>query len=229
MAVSKAAPQKKIKKVKKAAKKKSVDKANRKADPSTTEDAAAAKARNPKAFVFSGRGKAKLQQARTAERDQKRMHGMLSPSSKTCVILPVLASQHSHVCMPARPYLQVTMCICTKWKHHSAMYVLPRIQLLLCHVKVPRPVTKHTLCLSAVPVVDTTPEEPPPFVVVVHGPPGVGKTTLIKNLIKHYVNQNLSEVKGPITVVSGKTRRLTFVECPQVGLAKHTTHIQSTE
>ena len=70
--------------------------------------------------------------------------------------------------------------------------------------------------VAAVPVVDTTPEEPPPFVVVVHGPPGVGKTTLIKNLIKHYVNQNLSEVKGPITVVSGKTRRLTFVECPQV-------------
>ncbi|DBA75588.1 TPA: Glycoside hydrolase 2 (Mannanase, beta-galactosidase) [Trebouxia sp. C0005] len=140
MAVSKAAPKKKIKKVKKAAKKKLTDKANRKADPSNTEDAAAAKARNPKAFVFSGRGKAKLQQARSAERDQKRMH---------------------------------------------------------------------------VPVVDTTPEEPPPFVVVVHGPPGVGKTTLIKNLIKHYVNQNLSEVKGPITVVSGKTRRLTFVECPQ--------------
>ena len=75
----------------------------------------------------------------------------------------------------------------------------------------------HNQSLSAVPVVDTTPEEPPPFVVVVHGPPGVGKTTLIKNLIKHYVNQNLSEVKGPITVVSGKTRRLTFVECPQVG------------
>lgn len=70
--------------------------------------------------------------------------------------------------------------------------------------------------VDAVPVVDTTPEEPPPFVVVVHGPPGVGKTTLIKNLIKHYVNQNLSEVKGPISVVSGKTRRLTFVECPQV-------------
>lgn len=78
----------------------------------------------------------------------------------------------------------------------------------------------HNQCLSAVPVVDTTPEEPPPFVVVVHGPPGVGKTTLIKNLIKHYVNQNLSEVKGPITVVSGKTRRLTFVECPQVGLCQ---------
>ena len=75
MAVSKAAPKKKEKKVKKAAKKKSLDKASRKADPSAKEDAAAAKARNPKAFVFSGRGKAKLQQARSAERDQKRMHG----------------------------------------------------------------------------------------------------------------------------------------------------------
>lgn len=78
-----------------------------------------------------------------------------------------------------------------------------------------------------VPVVDTTPEEPPPFVVVVHGPPGVGKTTLIKNLIKHYVNQNLSEVKGPITVVSGKTRRLTFVECPQVSRIVVTVHRHS--
>lgn len=70
--------------------------------------------------------------------------------------------------------------------------------------------------VPAVPVVDTTPEEPPPYVIVVHGPPGVGKTTLIKNLLKHYTNQNIGDIKGPITVVSGKTRRLTFVECPQV-------------
>ena len=62
--------------------------------------------------------------------------------------------------------------------------------------------------------------EPPPLVVLVQGPPGVGKTTLIRNLVKHYVNQNLGEVKGPITLVAGKTRRLTFVECPQVGHAE---------
>lgn len=36
----------------------------------------AARKRNPKAFVFSSRGKAKVQQARSAERDQRRMHGI---------------------------------------------------------------------------------------------------------------------------------------------------------
>ena len=34
--------------------------------------------RNPKAFVFSGRGKAKRQAARSAEKDQRRMHGAAS-------------------------------------------------------------------------------------------------------------------------------------------------------
>ena len=41
----------------------------------------------------------------------------------------------------------------------------------------------------------------------------VGKTTLIKSLVKHYTRHNLTTVKGPVTVVSGKTRRLQFVEC----------------
>ena len=31
--------------------------------------------------------------------------------------------------------------------------------------------------------------------------------------MKHYTNHNLTAVKGPITVVSGKQRRLQFVEC----------------
>ena len=51
--------------------------------------------------------------------------------------------------------------------------------------------------------------------VLIQGPPGVGKTTLIKCLIKHYTKQNVSDILGPITVVSGKKRRLTIVECPQ--------------
>jgi ribosome biogenesis protein BMS1 len=32
-------------------------------------------------------------------------------------------------------------------------------------------------------------------------------------MVKHYSKQNIGEPKGPITVVSGKARRLTFIEC----------------
>ncbi|KAJ9185011.1 hypothetical protein P3X46_004691 [Hevea brasiliensis] len=64
------------------------------------------------------------------------------------------------------------------------------------------------------PTIDRAYGEPPPFVVVVHGPPQVGKSLLIKCLVKHYTKQNLPEVRGPITIVSGKQRRVQFVECP---------------
>ncbi|XP_076888956.1 uncharacterized protein LOC143539556 [Bidens hawaiensis] len=65
-----------------------------------------------------------------------------------------------------------------------------------------------------IPTVDRTTGEPAPYVIVVHGPPQVGKSLLIKSLIKHYTKHNIPEVKGPITIVSGKQRRLVFVECP---------------
>ncbi|KAH7337205.1 hypothetical protein B0J17DRAFT_600178 [Rhizoctonia solani] len=65
-----------------------------------------------------------------------------------------------------------------------------------------------------VPLVNRTPEdEPPPVIVAIVGPPGVGKTTLVKSLVRRYTKHTLSEVKGPITVVAGKKRRLTFIEC----------------
>eukprot|EP00963_Diacronema_lutheri_P009652 scaffold882_cov384-Pavlova_lutheri.AAC.3 len=101
---------------------------------------AAKKGNNPKAFVFASRGRAKAQRARTAEKDQKRLHA---------------------------------------------------------------------------PVLEKSVEEPPPYVVVVHGPPGVGKSTLIRSLVKHYTRQNVADIRGPITLVTGKTRRITLVECPQ--------------
>ncbi|OAY66829.1 Ribosome biogenesis protein BMS [Ananas comosus] len=77
-----------------------------------------------------------------------------------------------------------------------------------------------------VPINDRSTGEPAPLVVIVHGPPQVGKSLLIKCLIKHYTKHNLSEVRGPITVVSdrfmslslfmllGKQRRVQFLECP---------------
>ncbi|XP_062859134.1 ribosome biogenesis protein BMS1 homolog [Trichomycterus rosablanca] len=64
-----------------------------------------------------------------------------------------------------------------------------------------------------IPLVDRTPLEPPPVVVVVMGPPKVGKSTLIRCLIKNYTRQKLSDISGPVTIVSAKKRRLTFIEC----------------
>ncbi|MBN3295779.1 BMS1 protein, partial [Amia calva] len=64
-----------------------------------------------------------------------------------------------------------------------------------------------------IPLVDRTPLEPPPIVVVVVGPPRVGKSTVIRCLIKNFTQQKLSEICGPVTIVSGKKRRLTFIEC----------------
>ncbi len=65
-----------------------------------------------------------------------------------------------------------------------------------------------------VPLVDRTEELAPPSLVVVMGPKGCGKTTLIRSLVKIYTGQNLSSTSGPITVVAGPKRRLTFFECP---------------
>jgi ribosome biogenesis protein BMS1 len=56
-------------------------------------------------------------------------------------------------------------------------------------------------------------------VVTVVGPPGVGKTTLIKSLIRRYSKQTLSSPTGPLTVVTSKRRRLTFLESPSDSLA----------
>lgn len=58
-------------------------------------------------------------------------------------------------------------------------------------------------------------ECPPPHLVAVMGPQGVGKSTIIRSLVKMYTNHNLSEdINGPITVVTSKKQRITLFECP---------------
>ncbi|KAM3717254.1 Ribosome biogenesis protein [Dirofilaria immitis] len=63
-----------------------------------------------------------------------------------------------------------------------------------------------------IPVVDRAPVEPPPIIVAIVGPSKVGKSTLLRCLVKHYVRHALSEIRGPVTIVTGKIRRVTFVE-----------------
>ncbi|KAI3872444.1 hypothetical protein MKW92_043116 [Papaver armeniacum] len=60
----------------------------------------------------------------------------------------------------------------------------------------------------------TVKEEEPPYVIVVHGPPKVGKSLLIRSLVEHYTKENLNNVQGPVTIISGEQRRIQFVECP---------------
>ncbi|GIY76831.1 hypothetical protein CDAR_178251 [Caerostris darwini] len=64
-----------------------------------------------------------------------------------------------------------------------------------------------------VPKVDRTPARPPPAIVVITGPPKVGKTTLLKCLAKNFSGQKLTSIKGPVTLISGKKKRITFIEC----------------
>ncbi|KZC05099.1 Ribosome biogenesis protein bms1 [Dufourea novaeangliae] len=64
-----------------------------------------------------------------------------------------------------------------------------------------------------IPLIDRTPLEPPPVLVAVVGPPKVGKSLVIQCLIKSYVKQPLTNILGPVTVVSSKKRRITFMEC----------------
>ena len=66
-----------------------------------------------------------------------------------------------------------------------------------------------------VPMVEQITDEPAPYVVLVHGPQGVGKTTLIRCLVRHWSRVDVKDIKVPITLVAGKQRRLTFVEAPQ--------------
>lgn len=55
-----------------------------------------------------------------------------------------------------------------------------------------------------IPHVDRSPLDPPPIIVVVVGPPKVGKTTLIRCLIKNFTRKKLGDIRGPVTIVSGK-------------------------
>ena len=56
-------------------------------------------------------------------------------------------------------------------------------------------------------------ESKPPVVVVVQGSAKSGKSTLIRSLVRYYTGHKVAELKGPITIRTGKNQRLTLIEC----------------
>lgn len=69
-----------------------------------------------------------------------------------------------------------------------------------------------------IPLVDRTPLEPPPVVIVVMGPPKVGKSTLIRCLIKNFTRQKLGDIVGPVTIVSGEIGTQFFLNISSAAL-----------
>ncbi|KAK6016368.1 AARP2CN domain protein [Ostertagia ostertagi] len=65
---------------------------------------------------------------------------------------------------------------------------------------------KHILFMDRKPVI------PPPVIVAIVGPSKVGKTTLLRGLVKYYLKSGFEELKGPVTIVTGKKRRVQFIE-----------------
>ncbi|CAI2354874.1 unnamed protein product [Caenorhabditis sp. 36 PRJEB53466] len=65
---------------------------------------------------------------------------------------------------------------------------------------------KHVLMM------DRKPLETPPIIVAIVGPSKVGKTTLLRGLVKYYLRDGFGEVNGPVTIVTGKKRRVQFIE-----------------
>lgn len=56
--------------------------------------------------------------------------------------------------------------------------------------------------------------EPAPPVVAIFGPKGSGKTVFLDSLVKWYTKQNVREIRGTVTLMVSKTKRLTLLECP---------------
>lgn len=53
----------------------------------------------------------------------------------------------------------------------------------------------------------------PPIVIGVFGSTGTGKSSIIRSLVKHYTGHNINDIIGPITIITGKSQRITLIEC----------------
>lgn len=72
------------------------------------------------------------------------------------------------------------------------------------------------------PEVDRTPLEPPPVVVALVGPAKVGKSLLMRSLIKNFTRQKLTDIRGPVTIVSGLSSNKEFLSSVSCAISSRT-------
>lgn len=77
------------------------------------------------------------------------------------------------------------------------------------------------------PVVHRQSALPPPVLVAVVGPPKVGKTTLIRCLIKNFTGKNVLTIKGPVTIVSSKFSVMMMMACKNMLVNKNAMIVDS--
>eukprot|EP00768_Dysnectes_brevis_P002873 gnl/Dysnectes_brevis/2099_a2434_1863.p1 GENE.gnl/Dysnectes_brevis/2099_a2434_1863~~gnl/Dysnectes_brevis/2099_a2434_1863.p1 ORF type:complete len:1140 (+),score=373.36 gnl/Dysnectes_brevis/2099_a2434_1863:54-3422(+) len=68
--------------------------------------------------------------------------------------------------------------------------------------------------LATTSIIARTGDFPPPDMIAVVGPSGVGKSTVIRELVRHFTKSRIPNPVGPVTIVTGKKRRATFFEVP---------------
>jgi ribosome biogenesis protein BMS1 len=64
------------------------------------------------------------------------------------------------------------------------------------------------------PIEDRSGGDAAPRIVAVMGPKASGKSCIIQALVKHYTHRKLEQVRGPVTMVTSRTKRLTLLEVP---------------
>ncbi|ADM11642.1 GTP-binding protein [Encephalitozoon intestinalis ATCC 50506] len=71
---------------------------------------------------------------------------------------------------------------------------------------------RHEEKIAKVPIENMFYKDLPPAFVSIVGPSGSGKSTLMRSMVKYFTHQLLDRPRGPVTLSSSKTKRITLFE-----------------